>query len=644
MSDQLDFTRFSDLVGAVVDRRNRSVAIGITSASGFLRGLVTQSQSYANDALTQSNRARDFATQADTSASTAQIVYNNITSIYGGVQDNDPTRSSQGNSFTPSAFYIRRSDGRLRFAASIAANGNPVWADATVQADTSSIATAGIGIFLLVNNSGLQNVAGPVNFNQLVTGQRVSSWTSQQFTTAVDVNEKLAQAAQSLTNEVTRATAAEASILSSRVSKSGDIINGALQINAPDEVASLYLNNTSTNGRSFRIHSSGTALFRIVDNTANAERMTLDGAGNFTFRGNVTSTSAMVSPLMAVNRTDGNDSTALFQTNGLARWSLGRSVSSSRFYIGRYNAQGAFIDAPITINESDGAITLGRTNVNDALSARGYISVSGAGGALLSVNNSSGNTDSVLQFQHAGVTRWVLGRSFLGASLYTNRYNDSGAYIDSPFYIAESNGTTVMTAVQVMGSLSANANISANVLYARQNSNGRAIAVGDDAWIGDNDIANGFSIRGQADFNAGFVRFGNAGATLGCNPNDGTLRYGGQEVLNRANLNIGQYFGYYENGNGRATVNPIGIIEQWNVVQQSISEGAYSVNFPIAFADVNSINIQVTVLNVNGDNRFDIWAQVRSWTTTGCVIYIQYPGGGGNINAANGFMWRAIGR
>ncbi|MBO9725163.1 MAG: hypothetical protein J7530_12360 [Novosphingobium sp.] len=52
------------------------------------------------------------------------------------------------------------------------------------------------------------------------------------------------------------------------------------------------------------------------------------------------------------------------------------------------------------------------------------------------------------------------------------------------------------------------------------------IKLGDDVFIGDGNIANGMAVRGVSDFNAGFIRFGNSPHSLGCNANDGTLRYG----------------------------------------------------------------------------------------------------------------------
>ena len=78
--------------------------------------------------------------------------------------------------------------------------------------------------------------------------------------------------------------------------------------------------------------------------------------------------------------------------------------------------------------------------------------------------------------------------------------------------------------------------VSANRLFARSNGDGLALAIGDDAWIGDVNLVGGLSIKGQQDSRQGYVTFGNSGIALGCNPNDGTLRYAGNPIWHAGNF------------------------------------------------------------------------------------------------------------
>ena len=98
MSNLLDFQRLSNFVSGIVDRKIYAVSASITSGTGYLQGLVTSSQNYANQSLAHSNTAADSASDADTAAASALIVWNEFTSTYVGLKASDPTLSSLGNS------------------------------------------------------------------------------------------------------------------------------------------------------------------------------------------------------------------------------------------------------------------------------------------------------------------------------------------------------------------------------------------------------------------------------------------------------------------------------------------------------------------------------------------------------------------
>lgn len=643
MANDLDYTRLSDFVRGIVNPQMRAISLSVTGASGYLRGMVSQSQAYAQQSLGYSNNARDSATQADTSATSAQIVYNDFTSTYLGLNDGDPVRSKQGNTVNVGAIFIRKADGRLRYVTGVDGSGNPIWNDATLLADISSIANAGAGVFLSLQTTGAQTVKSAVTFQSSVSGSRITSWTSNQFTTAADVNDRVTTTQNNINNEINRATAAENALSSSKVNKGGDTLSGILAVAAAGDQASYSMRETSASGRTYRINSSANGFFRLIDDTAGAERFVIDPNGYFTVRQGMNIQGQATSTQLVVNRTDSNDSVVIYQTGNVTRWTEGRSFGGKTFYIARYNAAGVYIDTPFQIAESDGSISLNRTVVNDTLSTKGNIRVD-SNGAFVTVNTIVASNDAGISIQNVGVTRWNMGRSSVISAFYINRYSDQGQFVETPFSINESNGWVVVNNQQVKGTLQVLGVASAPVFYATANGNGKAISVGDDAWIGDGNIPNGLSIRGQGDFNSGYIQFGASGSFLGCDSNSSDLKYGGQLVLHTGNFNIDNYFSFGSNANGYWERRRNGVIEQWGQVTYNVSEGNYTITFPINFTDASSIVVSPTIINSVGDNRYDLWIQVRSVAVNSCVVYVQYPGGGGNINLANGIMWRAIGR
>lgn len=67
--------------------------------------------------------------------------------------------------------------------------------------------------------------------------------------------------------------------------------------------------------------------------------------------------------------------------------------------------------------------------------------------------------------------------------------------------------------------------VTADKFHATNNGNGTNIQVGDDAWIGDINISNTLSIKGNENNSLGYVRFGSDGNGLGYNGTN--LEYGG---------------------------------------------------------------------------------------------------------------------
>jgi len=70
-------------------------------------------------------------------------------------------------------------------------------------------------------------------------------------------------------------------------------------------------------------------------------------------------------------------------------------------------------------------------------------------------------------------------------------------------------------------------NVTASRYYSSANGDWQNYRLGDDAWIGDTNVANTTRISGVQDSNKGYIRFGSNGNSLGCN-GSGNLTYGGQ--------------------------------------------------------------------------------------------------------------------
>lgn len=559
MTNLLDYNRVSDYISAIANRELVAISSSISSSTGYLRGLVIQSQGHATQASGYAGNALEASESASLSATTSLTALNDFTSTYLGVSSSEPQLSSQGNPVKPGAIYIRSTDGRLRYATTVSVGGVPTYNDATVTADPASLVSAGNGVFLSLLTTSQQIVKSPVTFQGPLLGQRITSWTTQQLATAIDVNDRLITVQGTVTAETNRATVAEAALNSGKVSKTGDTMSATLQILATGDNASLTLRNTTSgSGRIIRLNTQDNGTFRICDDTNSVDRLLIKPSGEVSIVQSLTVGTNATSKNFIVNQSDTSDAGYAIHRSDVPRWYMRRSESAQRFYISRMNNSGAYLDTPLFINESDGSVVLQRTSVTDTLSAVGSVTVSGVGASTV-INNTSSSADSLVQFRHNNVNRWVMGRSPTASIFYINRFNGSGGYVDTPFQINESTGLITVGGLTSVATITAVTALSAPIVYATANGTGRNIAVGDDVWIGDQNISNTMTVRGQADFNAGFISFGNSGIGLGCNSGDGTLRYNGQPVYHAGNFsanNLGYQYG--STGGVDWTIQPAG--------------------------------------------------------------------------------------
>jgi len=154
---------------------------------------------------------------------------------------------------------------------------------------------------------------------------------------------------------------------------------------------------------------------------------------------------------------------------------------------------------------------------DDATSANGSVAVSISTTGTVTANKFSGD-GSLLTGIVASGSGVVIKDD--GSTVGTATTIDFGSNLSASF----SSGTATI-------SLSNNASISgiltADQVYTSNNGNGTNIRIGDDAWLGDINVANTTRLSGAQDGTKGFIVFGNSNAVALGRTGTGPLYYGG---------------------------------------------------------------------------------------------------------------------
>lgn len=185
--------------------------------------------------------------------------------------------------------------------------------------------------------------------------------------------------------------------------------------------------------------------------------------------------------------TAGYDRRVRFATNGLNRFSVEADASSesgsnagSNFYINRFDDAGNYIDSPVTIIRSTGAVTLKSLTLNTALAVAqggtGSTTTSGArtalGAAGLSDANTFTNTQEIVlssgsnrfylsavsgsskyvQYRTSGSARWEVGANSTvesgansGSDFRITAFDDTGTSLYSPISISRATGVVSLS-------------------------------------------------------------------------------------------------------------------------------------------------------------------------------------------------------
>lgn len=293
---------------------------------------------------------------------------------------------------------------------------------------------------------------------------------------------------------------------------------------------------------------------------------------------------ASVSSATVIHRNDGTNYYILFSNPGAAvsdTWNALRPVTinlaSGQFLSqsGQFLSGGTAVSGTLTLN-SAGVWTSGNDGAGSGLDADLLDGLQGSQFMRNFVGSWVTSEDGVARFHF--INGGAMYTRVNGGCYWQNRQNENVGSIDEG------------------GNVWLNGEMNAVRFRARSNGDGLALAVGDDAWIGDVNVVNGIGIRGQQDGNAGFVSFGTSGLGLGCNAGDGTLRYGGNPVWHMGNDGSGsgldadlldgwQLQDILPSGNLAATGYtrlPNGLIMQWGTI--TCGNNSYgSLTFPVQF-------------------------------------------------------------
>jgi hypothetical protein len=278
--------------------------------------------------------------------------------------------------------------------------------------------------------------------------------------------------------------------------KPADLANGELAINFAD--GKLFYKNTAgfiaefSSGSNFgTINANGT----LVVSDTSGDILTLLAGNNITIVGDAVNDRITVGLSSAV-------SVASLTSTGVVSGSELTSTTASGDEGGQVN-----------LTKPPNATTNGTTVVIDAFQNRVRIFENGGAfrGAFIDLSAAAAGVGSNL----------LAGGSGTDA---TARDIANSAFAKANAALANTNGATFA------GSLTVSTNLTADRIISINNGNGENFRVGDDAWIGDTNIADTIRIKGQQNSANAFIAFGNNDGVLLGRAGSGNLTYGGNTV------------------------------------------------------------------------------------------------------------------
>jgi len=300
------------------------------------------------------------------------------------------------------------------------------------------------------------------------------------------------------------------------------------------------------------------------------------------------------------------------------------------------NAQLANLSVDQNINAT-GSVAVGTQGYQyiDATGAATTLSGSFSGsfqGALQSVLTNS-SKPNIVSYDVASGLFYYQGTGSFSAN--------SASYASTASYV-----NTLNQDVIVSGSVSVLNDITASIVHATNNGNGTNFQVGDDAWIGDVNIANTFQVMGQEDSGSGYIKFASGantpiiGATAGTQVLEvtGSVNVSGSLTAILTEQSSSYLVGYdpitgnlYYEGTGSvvAVTSSYAVSASQAVSSSYALSASYAVNADTA-SYVNTLNQAVVIsgslaVNTSTGNSFDINADTFIFTgslsTSGSVSF-----------------------
>jgi len=141
-------------------------------------------------------------------------------------------------------------------------------------------------------------------------------------------------------------------------------------------------------------------------------------------------------------------------------------------------------------------------------------------------------TDSTIGFSTSGTERLSItdsGLSVAGSLGVTNIVTNKVVKFNGSI-LDDSNITDTGSLITLGSTTTVSGNISATQVLATSNGAGTNFKVGDDAWIGDINVANTIRISGAQNANNGYISFGNSSNTALGRAGSGQLTWGSDEI------------------------------------------------------------------------------------------------------------------
>lgn len=217
------------------------------------------------------------------------------------------------------------------------------------------------------------------------------------------------------------------------------------------------------------------------------------------------------------------------------------------------------------------------------------------------------NPESVLNPKFGQPIRVGQGVDVRGAVGYLQRATNS-AFSDAVNYIRF---TALGEVVFISG-------LFAPYIDTSSNGVGTNIKFGDDAWLGDSNIPDGFSVRGVSNWNNGWVRFGNGPNNLGVNGSVPDRLYWGGSFFVQSDGNM--YLPMYGNYLGNILMGR----DQW--WQNVTGSRAYNTTYQ----NTTGKGIVVSIAGYNGSGNpmsFQVSTDGSNWVNVGQSVYDSTSGG-----------------